>query len=132
MGTISCTNEDCIDGSIMCKDCDGKEGYHDPGCIECDECSGNGTYDCPDCRYGRMDCPRCKGEGNLGDCKSCKGSGHLGPCKNTNCDDGRVKCSRCGGSGEKPKGQGKPLCHECAGLLDDMKEKLASGDYRLR
>lgn len=132
MGTISCTNEDCIDGSIMCKDCDGKEGYHDPGCIECDECSGNGTYDCPDCRYGRMDCPRCKGEGNLGDCKSCKGSGHLGPCKNTNCDDGRVKCSRCGGSGEKPKGQGKPLCQECAGLLDDMKEKLASGDYRLR
>lgn len=132
MGTLPCPNEACDYGVIRCETCDGKEGYGDPGQIECDECNGNGTYDCDDCRYGRLDCPKCDGEGNLGDCKTCKGEGNIGPCKNTNCDGGRVKCSRCDGTGDRPKNQGKQLCSACAGLLDDMKERLTSGDYRLR
>lgn len=131
MGKIPCENENCEDGKIICLNCKGKEGNWDRGDIECEYCD-RGEYQCEDCGgSGNADCEKCHGVGNLGDCEKCNGDGTLGSCKNKSCVNGVIKCSRCGGSGEKPKGQGKPLCHECAGLLDDMKYKLANGDYRL-
>lgn len=127
-------------GSITCRDCDGvcvcvcaackdKEGSHSPGEIECEECDGRGEYDCENdgCRYGTISCKTCGGDGSIGKCKNCDGNGRLGKCKNPSCDDGQVKCAVCKGTGDRPKNSKKPLCHECAGLLEILMDELKSG-----
>lgn len=112
-GEIEC--EDCDgDGTIECKDCDGRGGS------DCNHCDGSGTIDCKDCR----------GRGTIGECQTCDGEGTTGDCKL--CDDGTVKCSDCGGSGERPKGQKAELCFNCAGILKDLMTDIQKNRYTIR
>lgn len=132
-GTINCPDCDG-NGRIPCSACKDKEGSHDPGQIECKDCDGDGQKDCPNdnCRYGTVSCEECDGDGDMGECEKCDGSGHLGKCKNPKCDDGKTKCGVCNGSGDRPKGQKKQLCPDCAGILDSVKEDIKSGDFRIK
>jgi hypothetical protein len=38
-----------------------------------------------------------------------------------------VKCVICKGTGDRPKDSKKPLCHECAGILEILMNELKSG-----
>lgn len=122
-GSITCKK--CNGGGeLICKSCEGD------GDITCQTCDGDGSKRCDDCRWGNVRCKKCNGDGQLGQCKKCKGEGSLGDCKD--CDNGQVKCTKCNGSGKKDKSQKKPLCPECAGLLDEMMNSIRKGSYKLR
>ena len=135
-GVVTCPDCDG-DGMIICKNCLDKNGYnHEPGQIECDECDGDGKIKCDHCNYnGEITCPDCDGDGTTGECPDCDGTGdvtgRLGKCKNPKCKDGQIKCLVCKGTGNRVKTEGKPLCPECAGLLDVLKAEINCGSYKL-
>lgn len=122
-GSISCKK--CGgDGDLICKSCNGD------GSAICQTCNGDGGTRCEECRWGHIRCKKCEGNGDLGKCKKCGGDGNLGDCKE--CRDGLIKCTKCNGSGKRDKSQKKPLCPECAGLLDLMIDNIKKGSYKLR
>lgn len=80
--------------------------------------------------WGSVRCKKCNGDGQLGWCKKCNGEGSLGDCKE--CEGGQIKCDKCKGSGKREKSAEKPLCPECAGILDEMIDSIKKGSYKLR
>lgn len=113
-------------GTGTCKYCKGEKE------IPCPRCKGKGyiirrvlvpgegggmrtkRVDCPDCRRGRIKCPKCKGSGK---CSKCYGTGIIKAGKCSKCQGtGKVKCPYCGGTG-KIKGKDR----ESKGKIDNTK-----------
>lgn len=74
------TCDECINGRVMCSDCDGA------GSEECHYCEGSGTITEATIR----------GEPTSHDCQNCEGSGNVS-C--SYCSDGTVTCEECDGEG---------------------------------
>ena len=85
-GVIECN--DCEDGYIECKKCDGE------GSTECTNCEGSGNVDCKKCKG--EGCKDCNEDGYI-TCKKCGGDGGF-ECKD--CEDGSIKCKKCDEDGQ--------------------------------
>jgi hypothetical protein len=120
-GWLRCTNcHGQKDIFIICKTCNGTRMRKTANGSEifCNPCRATGIekkLQCPKCKDGYFDCPKCK----LPDCKTCGSAGRK-PC--STCKGFKIMrgdCATCSGSGRTrvaAAGGGGGLCPDCKGL----------------
>lgn len=125
-GRVACTDKGCVNGRVVCPDCDGTRKVRDTtqgrdlmrsckacrqtGVVECPVCAGRGYLVCATCEgHGDARCRACDGRGERPLCRSCEGEGLrvCARCEGTGRRDGG-ECRACGGEGAK-------LCSSCDG-----------------
>ncbi len=113
--------DSCVNGKVRCGLC--SNGYP-----KCSICGGTGSY-CSECMNKRkIDCPKCDGDGELGECSVCNGTGYnhrLGrECRI--CINGYKKCLKCiSDPGKRPCPKycdiDRPVCWSCKGICFQCK-----------